>query len=393
MKKAKMIHRLKKTVGKTRQPVEEKPIIMKGKVTAKILNVRSKSDKTGDIVGKVKNKEIVEIIGIEDAWYEINFNDSSAFVFAKYIKAIVKSGFVNANLLNVRSLPNKDGDKIGQLTKDIEVIVVDKIDDWYRIMYKDGFGYVFGKFIEFKKKNKDGKQFLYTDTDLQKVDLEPSKKLDVTGDRIEKTVRATYNKYGNLLKALSKKLGIETASAIAVLGVESGGKGFDDDKVLIRFENHLFYRYWGKHNPNVFNNHFKFGSDKKWLNHYFRADANGQWEKFHGNQEKEHEVLEFARKLDDRLALLSISMGLPQILGSNSKLIGYDSVQEMYENFNKDIRFHIFGLFDFLSPRMIKYLKNREFVNFAKYYNGAGQARRYGKWIQDYYEAFPEKLV
>ncbi len=174
MKKAKMIHQIKKTVGKIRQVVEEKPVIMKGKVTAKVLNVRNKSDKTGDIVGKVKNKELVEIISIEDDWYEINFNDSSAFVFAKYIKAIVKSGFVNANLLNVRNLPNKNGDKIGQLKKDNSVIVVDKIDDWYRIMFKDGFGYVFGKYIEFKKKSKDGKQFLVTDTELQKIDLEPS---------------------------------------------------------------------------------------------------------------------------------------------------------------------------------------------------------------------------
>jgi len=62
-------------------------------------------------------------------------------------------------------------------------------------------------------------------------------------------------------------------------------------------------------------------------------------------------------------------------------------------DFSKDIRYHILGLFDFLSPRMIKYLRNQEFVNFAMYYNGKGQARRYGKWIQDHYEAFPEHLV
>ena len=56
---------------------------------------------------------------------------------------------------------------------------------------------------------------------------------------------------------------------------------------------------------------------------------------FHGEQDGEYEALNFARSLDDEKALLSISMGLPQILGSNSKLIGYDSVQEMFNNFNK----------------------------------------------------------
>lgn len=386
-----MISKLKKTVGKTRQPVEEKPIIMKGKVNANVLNIRNKSDESGDVVGKLKKDDIVEIIGIEDAWYEIKFNDSSAFVFAKFIEEIIKSGSVTANLLNVRSLPNQDSEVVGQLTKDKNVIIVDEIESWYRIKFKEGFAYVFAKFIEITPENNE-RVFLFQDIDLQKVELEPVNKLNTDGNRIEAIVKETYNKYGNLLKELSKRLDIDMASAIAVLGVESGGKGFDNGKVLIRFENHLFYRYWGKNNEKLFNKHFKFDSDKNWLEHYFRADENEEWIKFHGDQDKEHEVLNFARKFDDELALLSISMGLPQILGSNSKIIGYETVQEMFDNFSKDIRFHIFGLFDFLSPRMIKYLKNKEFVNFAKYYNGAGQSRRYGKWLQDYYEAFPKNI-
>jgi hypothetical protein len=391
MKKAKMLSKLKKMTGPTRLPVEEKPVLMKGQIAANVLNIRAKASTDSDVVGKLKKNDIVEIIGIGEQWYEIHHNDGNAFVFAKFVEPLLKTGRVNANKLNIRSLPNLDAEKIGLLTADKKIIIVDEIDGWYKIKYKESFGYVFGKFIEITA-DKPGKTFLFQDPQLLTIPIEPAKKVEVTGNRIQQIVREAYNKYGNLLSHLSNKLGLELAASVAVLSVESGGVGIEKGRALIRFENHLFYKYWGKFNEAKYRQHFQFASGKNWLGHKFRKDPDGEWIDFHGDQDKEYEALNFARSLDDEKALLSISMGLPQILGSNSKLIGYDSVQEMFENFNKDIRYHIFALFDFFSPRMIKYLKGREFVNFAKYYNGQGQARRYGKFIQDYYEAFPKNL-
>jgi hypothetical protein len=364
---------------------------MKGKVIANVLNIRNQASKEGDIVGKLTKDDLVEIISLKDSWYEIKFKDSIAFVFAEFIEELVKIGIVNANLLNIRNLPNKDSEKIDRLTKDAEVIIVDEIDGWYKIKFKDSFGYVFAEFISIKSAITE-RVFLYSDTELLKASLEPSNKIDESGNRIQNIVKSTYNKYGNLLGLLSKKLGIDLAASIAVLSVESGGIGIDEGRVLIRFENHLFYRYWGKNNEDVSLKHFKFDTGKNWLGHQFRKDPNGGWIDFHGDQDAEYDALNFARSLDDEKALLSISMGLPQILGSNSKLVGYNSALEMFNNFSKDIRFHVFALFDFFSPQMIQYLRNKEFVNFAEHYNGLGQARRYGKFIQDYYEAFP-KLV
>lgn len=392
MKKAKMLTKLKEMSEPTRRPIEEKPLLMKGRVNANLLNIRSEPNTNCDVVGKLKRDDMVEIIGIEDDWYEIHHNNSSAFVFAKFIEELVKSGVINANLLNVRALPNRDAEKLGRLTRDNKVIIVDEIDGWYKIKYEKAFGYVFGQFVEVNLGD-EGRTYLFKDVELLKIPVEPLNKLDVTGTRIQQIVRASYNKYGNLLAHLSKRLGLELSASIAVLSVESGGVGIDDGRTLIRFENHLFYKYWGKFNEAKFKQHFKFDNGKNWLGHAFRKEPEGEWIDFHGDQETEYQALEFARTLDDEKALLSISMGLPQILGSNSKLVGYDSVQEMFDNFNKDIRYHIFALFDFFSPRMIKLLRNKEFVEFAKYYNGQGQARRYGKFIQDYYEAFPKHLV
>ncbi|MCF6243177.1 MAG: N-acetylmuramidase domain-containing protein [Bacteroidales bacterium] len=399
MKKSKMLIKLKRMTGPGRRVVgrkrkeepQEKQIIMKGKVTAKVLNVRDEMSLDSNVIGKLNKNEIVEIIGIEDDWFEILFNDASAFVASKFINPLIKTGVVTAKLLNVRSLPNIESEVVGKLKKDKKVILLDELNNWYRIKYKYSFAYVSAKYIDLSVKKK--KEFLYQNRKFLRLDLEPETKLPLEGSQIDMRVRQTYNKYGNLLKALSEYLGIDLASAIAVIAVESGGKGFDDGNVLIRFENHLFYKYWGKENEKVFFEHFKFNKDKRWLGHKFRKNKREDWQTFHGDQEKEHEVLKFARKLDKNAAYMSISMGLAQILGSNSKILGYENAKDMYDNFSKDIRYHILGLFDFLSPRMIKYLRNNEFVNFASYYNGKGQARRYGKWIQDHYEAFPEELV
>lgn len=395
-----MLIKLKRMTGPGRRVIagrkrvedaQEKTVIMKGKVTAKVLNVRDEMSLDSNVIGKLNKNETVHIIGIDDDWFEILFNDASAFVSAKYINPLLKTGIVTAKLLNVRSLPNVESEVIGKLKKDKKVIVVDELDQWLRIKYKYSFAYVSAKYIDFSTKKE--KEFLYQNRKFLRLELEPETKLALEGSKIEIRVRKTYNKYGNLLKALSDYIGIDLASAIAVIAVESGGKGFDDGKVLIRFENHLFYKYWGKENEKVFFEHFTFNKDKYWLEHKFRKNKHDDWQSFHGNQDKEHEVLDFARELDKQAAYMSISMGLAQILGSNSKIIGYENAADMYHNFSKDIRYHILGLFDFLSPRMLKYLKNNEFVNFAAYYNGKGQARRYGKWIQDHYEAFPKELV
>ncbi len=391
MKTVKMISKLRKMNAPTRLPIEQKKVLMRGQIIANKLNIRDAASTKSNVVGKLRKNDIVEILDIGDKWYEIKYANGSAFVFAKFVKPLLKSGTVNANLLNIRSLPNKDSEKIGRLKRNNKVIIIEEVDSWYKIKYKQGFGYVFGKFIDVKAKKRD-KTFLFQDENLTSIAVEPTKKLEVEGNRIEKIVRNTYNKYGNLLEHLSNKLGIELAAAVAVLSVESGGVGIKDGRTLIRFENHLFYKYWGKFNKKEYDKNFTFASGKNWLGHKFRPDENSDWQNFHGDQDGEYKVLNFARGIDDEKALLSISMGLPQILGSNASIIGYNSVQEMFENFNKDIRYHIFALFDFFSPRMVKYLKKREFVNFAKYYNGRGQARRYGKFIQDYYEAFPKRI-
>lgn len=247
----------------------------------------------------------------------------------------------------------------------------------------------------------DNQKFLIEQKHLQKVDLPPAKKLKITGKSTyrQRLVKRTWNNYGGLLEGLSKMLKIDPAVAVAVLCVESSGKGFARDgqttrpgRMIIRFENHIFWRYWGKSHPSLFFDHFKFNSDKPWRGHKFRKTLKSGWTTFHQEgQAGEWEVFEFARSKHQRFSMYSISMGMPQIMGFNHKKIGYKSVRKMFDFFSRGERNQIIGLFDFTggtNSNMSSALRKKDFFIFAKLYNGPGKAKIYAERIKTYYELF-----
>lgn len=393
---------------------------MKGKVKPALLNVREQPDLTSAIIGSLVKGTLIDVLAQHSEWLEIEFNDSLAFIHRDYVELLEASldagvklasarGKISADILNVRKQPKLDGDLVGKLTRDTVVNLISKIGNWYEIMFNGSPAYIHEDYVEpasdlFDEMNEStpGAPPIPSPSreeepkEPAEVKLIPSQKLKVSGSSTDKKVARTWNQFGNLLTSLSDKSQIDPASAVAVLCVESSGKGFEKnnkDRMIIRFENHKFWSYWGKDNTDVFHKHFKYGEKKSgkvqvWLGHYWRKNEKDEWQAFHGNQVKEWEVLDFACSLDDTAALNSISMGAPQIMGFHHQRIGYSTVQEMFEKFNRDIRFQIKGLFDFFDNKMIGSLRKLDFVTFAGSYNGSGQKEKYGKWIQDHYNAF-----
>ena len=208
---------------------------------------------------------------------------------------------------------------------------------------------------------------------------------------LDRKMADIYNTKGSYLKDAASALGISPAAAAAVLKVESGGAGFSSlGKMIIRFENHVFYKRWGKANSATFQKHFRYGAGQSWKGHEFRADANGSWGSFHGNQGKEWDVLEFARKLNNDAALQSISMGIAQIMGFNYAGLGYSSVQEMFDHMAGGLRPQLDGMFSFIKNKKtcIDGLRGGDYVKFATGYNGSGQAASYGALIETAAKAY-----
>ncbi|NIQ02551.1 MAG: DUF3380 domain-containing protein [Nitrospinaceae bacterium] len=308
-----------------------------------------------------------------------------------------QTGIVTASALNFRPEPSTQRPPLGQLKRGTQVKVLGRQGRWYRIQSNGQTGFVYGDFLEIHE-DQPFARFLYEQADLQTHPLkpDPDESLEAGGDGSpgEKQVAKTWNQFGGLIQKLSEVVDVEPASALAVLVVESSGRGFSSDgRMIIRFENHKFLKYYGKNHPDKFKAHFKFDPEKRWLGHRFRKSPNGRWQTFHGKQNEEWKVFDFARELHAAAAMRSISMGLPQIMGFNHAVIGYDSVGEMFDHFSDDVRFHILGLFDFIrgasgtSP-MLQALQRQDFEKFASRYNGPGQAAKYGAWIESRYDTF-----
>lgn len=200
-----------------------------------------------------------------------------------------------------------------------------------------------------------------------------------------------WNKYGGLLAAIAQKMGFDPAIAVAIMAQESGGYAFGPDgRMIIRFENHLFYQYWGSSNAATYNKFFQTGNPI-WTGHKWRAKVDAPWQDFHGNQSLEWQVFTFACNLNDTAAKKSISMGSPQILGSNFSLLGFASVQDMFNAFTASERNQVIAFFDFLQgngANALNALKASDFRTIASIYNGAGQADYYGNLIKGHYNNF-----
>lgn len=148
------------------------------------------------------------------------------------------------------------------------------------------------------------------------------------------------------IKDLAHLAGIEEAALRAFIEVESSGSGFDKQgRPKMLFEPHLFYRHLRDRPETQKKAVLQKIAYEKWGTLKYPLDS--------------YPNLEKALALSKEGALLSASWGLPQILGSNHKMIGYATVEEMVIDFTDSEFKQLIGLVKFLESRKItKYLKD-----------------------------------
>ncbi|MBX7111891.1 MAG: N-acetylmuramidase domain-containing protein [Dehalococcoidia bacterium] len=267
---------------------------------------------------------------------------------------------------------------------------------WYEVDSHVGRGWVSERALGVTSRELVA-DYLWQHEDLRAVPLDApaDRRLGAGVGALSAAVASAWNAYGGLLDALCRVVGVDPAAIAAVMHTESGGRGMGPDgRMIIRFENHLFRRYLGDERASLFDAHFRYDPATVWQGHQFCREGDA-WQPCHQSQAGEWEVLEFARSLDETAALMSISMGVAQIMGFNHTLIGYDSVREMFDRFSTDIRFQILGMFDFIrghgdSSPMLEALRVRNYEAFATGYNGNGQAAFYGGLISSAVAAFEQ---
>ena len=303
---------------------------------------------------------------------------------------------VTASTLNVRERAAKDAAVVGQLARGTIVQVLAPAGSWYQVEAGTTRGFVHSDFLHFDA-TPSATGFLCTSEQLCTCDLAVSASRRLAESGLGADARQavlTWNRFGGMLAPLCELLGLTPSAAVAVLGVESGGQGLVGGRMVIRFENHIFWDKWGSDHLDAFKPHFTFDTTKRWTGHRYRASPSDTWRTLHGvGQDGEWAAFAIARGLDETAAMRSISMGASQIMGFNHAAIGYDSVKEMFDRFSMDERFHILGFFDFVkgpgtTSGMLEALRRGDYERFATGYNGAGNAMAYAGKIRSLVTAF-----
>jgi len=169
---------------------------------------------------------------------------------------------------------------------------------------------------------------------------------------------------GDLIDALALVPGVEIAALQAIMDIESPESGFVDGRPSVLFERHIFWRELGD------------SPERKRA-----ADQNLAYPRWHmlpypKNTAGVYREIEAACAIDETAALRSTSWGLGQIMGSEHLEAGYQTPQAMVAAFCEGEREQIFGMVNLIKARHLdKALIDRDWVHFARSYNGTGEAQ------------------
>ena len=124
-----------------------------------LLNVRPKPSTSEAPIGTLTQGTSVVIVGESGNWYQIEFNNKTAYVSKDYItftaptpEVVKKTGYVynlDGTLLNVRPKPSTSEAPIGTLTQGTSVVITGETGNWYHIEFNNTTAYVSKDYITF----------------------------------------------------------------------------------------------------------------------------------------------------------------------------------------------------------------------------------------------------
>lgn len=184
------------------------------------------------------------------------------------------------------------------------------------------------------------------------------------------------------LQWAAAELGVDLAAVKAVNRVESRGKGFlPGGYPVILYERHIMRRQLIVHRINP----------DPWMAQYpniVNTRAGGYL-----SSDQEYTRLHKAMSINKACALESASWGCFQIMGYHWNYLGYDSVQAFITEMQISERKHLEAFVRFIQrdKRLLKALREKEWVTFARWYNGPNHANnQYAPKLLAAYQQYSE---
>jgi hypothetical protein len=288
-----------------------------GIVNTALLNLRAGASTDQAVLRVLAKDTVVEVLGNTNGeWVQVRLFTETLTGFASRAflrltdvrpdnlpptnsQPLTGQGEVITNALNIRAAASLSATILQTVSQGTLLNLLAREGDWIRIRLPSGVGegFVAAQFINLNPAPR-APRYLIENTELMKAPLAPNKRIPAQPASTQKAViERVWNNYGGLLATLSDMLSIPVNTVVAVIAAESGGNAFGlNNRMIIRFENHIFYRYWGSQNQALFNQHFTFDANKTWQGHTWRPRPEEPFQNFHGNQEQEWLVFSFARR-------------------------------------------------------------------------------------------------
>jgi hypothetical protein len=258
------------------------------------------------------------------------------------------TGYVTASpFLRLRAEPNTTSNVLVEVVTGEKVTVTGQRDGWLQVNYGALTGWMLATWVS----------------------------------RAKPTINneSTQDQRSAIIAKLAAEYGVDERVAKAVIKIESGGSGFRNGRLIMRFEPHVFKARFNA----LFAEHFQMG-DPAWNGDGHRVNVGGEWKPFHGNQDMEYQAQLIAADIAERAAFDAASYGAGQIMGFNHAACGYSSAKAMAHEFQQSEEAQLRAMFQYFKHSgALACLVAGDLVGFAKIYNGPGQAQFYANKIRE----------
>lgn len=123
------------------------------------VNVRSLPSEEGEVLGKLYNNSVGDLLGEENGWYQISSGNVVGYVKAEYCvtgkDAIDLAKELDTRIAKVKTVTlyvkkemSQDAEVLGYLAMDDEVLVLEETKEWCKVSIEEGDGYVSRELVE-----------------------------------------------------------------------------------------------------------------------------------------------------------------------------------------------------------------------------------------------------
>lgn len=127
----------------------------------KYVNVRSLPSEEGEIVGKLYNNSVGDLVSEEDGWYQITSGNVTGYVKGEYCvtgeeaaelakEVGTRIATVDTQTLFVRKEATTESSVLGMVPRDEELLVLEETEGWIKVDVEEGTGWVSADYVVLK---------------------------------------------------------------------------------------------------------------------------------------------------------------------------------------------------------------------------------------------------